>query len=174
MNNKQIVYYQTMCGCLLQRHELIPGPSSKNRRLMCPEHKGEIASKFSHCIKCNAEIRFDKQDIKVKMPTMCQDCNPVKTIRKVRQQKQAGMNPGEFDVLIERSNCIYRPLCREVFIRKNQLPCVGCQDYKPTDDILDNIKYGLDLSELDEYINKGMEEWGMIFVKRLQDLTLKS
>jgi hypothetical protein len=171
MKNNQTVYYQTLCGCLLQREDLIPGPSSKNRRLMCPEHHGEIDSKFTHCIQCGKEIRVEKKDIQVRLPLRCQTCFPAR-VHNTKAKRQTAINQNEFDMLIKRSDCVYRPLCAEVFIKKNQLPCETCKEYVPMD-ALDTPQYGLNLSELDDYIKKGMEEWGMMFVKRLKDLMLK-
>lgn len=173
------IYYHTLCGCILERHELINGPSSVNRRLICKEHHEIIKAKSCFCKKCGKRIIHNSPS--GRLPPLCEECNPPKA--KV-EEDLVELSEQAFNALLERSDCVYRPLCFEVFIKEDLLPCLGCFDYQSKDPLCD-LEYKVDLKELDETTCQILEtlkrnqkqlekqallKWGPLYEKRKRDL----
>ncbi len=185
---KRIVYYKMACGCLCERSDLVRIDS----KLYCPEHKSRINSKLSKCIQCGQEIK--SKTLTSNVPFRCVKCNPRRVIKgksqekikKIKKPKRRFLTKDAFvEIMMERSVCIYRPLCLVVHFKDNELPCVDCKDFSKTDSI-NTITYGVDLKKLDDHIEKifitksqaelrvlnntGLKFWGSIFEKRKKDL----
>jgi hypothetical protein len=147
--------------------------------LVCRKHHKIVKEKFCFCKDCGRKITLKGSS--GKLPERCAVCSPPR-----KKSKEVLMNLTEtaFDIFIERSDCIYRPLCMEVHLRDQQLPCIKCPDYEPKD-LLNDLSYEIDLAELDAEIKKinttsskdkkkFMEKeahlkWGKIYDKRNRD-----
>ena len=185
----RIIYYKTLCGCIHTRDKLIHGPNSINRRLICPEHGETLRSKLAYCINCGVKIEYETPQSKI--PRLCLDCDPIRKQKKINQEKQKlrtriTATEEEFiDVMMARAECMYRPLCFEIYIKKPSLPCFNCLEYKKKSQLY-LLPYNINLKELDGFIKKihqttiqkqwqllygqGQSEWGPIFEKRERDL----
>jgi len=173
----------------MTRDQLIHGPSSMNRRLICPEHRQPLKYKFAYCKKCGVKIEYRTPQSKI--PLLCLDCDPVRKRKKEyqeRQKRKARITASDeelIEIMMERAECLYRPLCFEVYIKKNRLPCFECVEFKKKSS-LSFLLYNIDLKELDSLIKKlhqaedpntqkqlygqGQEKWGPLFEKREHDL----
>jgi len=196
----RIVFYETLCGCIYEKQKLIKGLKGIHNRLQCPVHHEELKSKFSHCMQCSDKIVATT--VQSKIPILCPVCDPgFEKRRKCETDKRnratAEINSTESyselstETLIERSNCVYRPLCFEINIKKSKLPCLGCKEFIPAGESI-ILFYDINLKDLDSVIGKiispsteidqktiekmnqiGKERWGIIFEKRTRDLQLK-
>lgn len=159
------------CGCVHTRDKLVK--RLNDTRLLCPDHFEPIAYKKGRCLQCGGEVRSVVPQ--AVLAHKCKKCNPIayKNRKKQRVTPLKKINK----VLMERSNCIYRKLCIEIFINQQRLPCYECSDFKekPEDDFNFTV-YDLNLKELDNYILKkqnyeiGVKTWGKIFKKRFDML----
>lgn len=186
---KRPIFYETGCGCVHSREQLVKGDQSLSYRLVCPVHREFIKYKYGYCLKCNKEIRYSTPQLKV--AKFCTDCNPtykrkVNLAKRRKAFKKIKASPEElFEIAMQRSDCLFRPLCTEVHIKDTRLPCCGCTDYDKKNS-LDDLCYDLDLKMLNQFCNqaigeenpvkrklyvvKGLSEWGQIFTKRYKDL----
>lgn len=170
------------CGCTLERHELVNASLNMNNRLVCKKHRKRIKAKFSYCEECGKKITLHGSS--GRLPRKCAVCSPPRK----KPADSFELNKSA-EILIERSDCIYRPLCIEVHIKKPNLPCVKCQDYEPSDSLTDLI-YAVNLCELDTVIeranslsstnqkqiieNEARLKWGKIYDKRNRDIQKNS
>jgi len=183
------VYYKTECGCIKTREQLIKGDQQHQYRLVCPEHHSFIDFKYSYCQQCGAKIICST--IAQKAAKKCIDCNPIlgRKIAYARRQatfkKVKATNEQILDALMERSDCIYRPLCSEVHMKDVRLPCYNCKNYFQKNP-LDDLVYDIDIEELDIFIKtllketnptkiksleiEGIDRWNKIFQKRFKDV----
>lgn len=182
--DKSKVYYQTTCGCTWTKEQLGKGDNTQNYRLVCPYHKEFIEIKFGFCITCGDKISYTNP--KLAVAKKCQTCNPSlkrkkrhrsrKSDQKVKKLAHEVVMPS----LIERADCATRPLCMEMFLDEDYLPCHGCDDYEPGDPFKD-LQYNVDLSEIDSFIRaenpttraEGHLKWGKFYEKR-QKILIKS
>lgn len=179
-------YYTTECGCYHTRQTLGRGGQAHDYRLICPQHGGFLESKFSFCEECGAEIKC--QNTQVIAAKKCLDCNPALQRKKKYQEKKRKQveikisDEKMMEILIDRSDCVCRPLCCIVHIRGTAeiLPCYNCPDYKPKK-LMEEVLYTLNLEELDSTVKsqdpdtqaRGLSTWGEIFKKRQRDLQRK-
>lgn len=186
------IYYQTLCGCIKLRGELIHGPNSIHRRLICPEHSKTLEYKFGFCKKCGAKIKYKTPQSKI--PLLCLECDPIRRRKKEYQERQklktqiTASEEEIIDIMMERSECEFRPLCFQVNLNKPSLPCFHCTEYKKKS-YLAHLIYDIDLDELDQFIKKihnnqdetihkelfdrGRNKWATLFEKRERDLQKK-
>lgn len=179
------IFYQTLCGCVSERADLLV----ISNKLYCPAHLKGVESKFASCLSCGQEIRY--YAITTRIPNKCADCNPkLKSKQRLHEQGESclNINQEEFlEIMMERSDCMYRPMCSEVHFKKYALPCIECPDYSPIGTI-EMPMYGFDLEPLDTMIKSifamesidlltannlekdALEKWGDFFTKRKRDL----
>jgi hypothetical protein len=151
-----------------------------NARLVCPGHLKKIKSKHTNCFACGNEI-FNSSIKQAKLPFLCADCDPswetrraCKAIR-IESKENEDIDDDTCIMMMSKSECIFRPLCVEIHIKKDFLPCNNCHDFEKKDD-MDQLEYNINLAQLDSFIKNninheiGKKRWGKIFEKRERDL----
>ncbi len=186
-NTKRTIYYKMDCGCLLFKEDLVHGPQSINYRFMCPIHGSFIKYKYGFCFKCGKKIK--NINTKAKVAMHCIKCNPAlgrkKRYAEKKKKAKNKVSANAVKIAVNRSDCIFRPLCVEVHLKEIVLPCYKCNEYNPQPAVT-ILPYSINLDELDSFIKsmndlqkahektaaraEGFNTWGKIFEKREQDI----
>lgn len=175
-------YYEAVCGCILTRERLVKGPAEVKYRLVCSKHLKPIRYKFGYCQKCGRKIQYTRTRLQI--PRLCIECDPVfkrksKYNKAKRKRKLSKLDENQiFEILMQRSDCVFRPLCSEVHIENTlaSLPCHLCNEYEKKDPLQDLV-YNINLKQLDNHIKSkqnfddGVSNWGKIYLKRVKDLS---
>lgn len=129
------MYYQMMCGCQLERKDLIRTKATKER-LDCPTHPwSRIVIRFTFCKICGVRRTFapsngrpslycaEHQKEQNKSAKIKEELEPepVKITR--------NMYAGEVD-LDRRAHCIHRMDCLTEYSKFYDVPCKSCEKFE--------------------------------------------